>query len=73
MALCVFSMSNKSEHTLGLIPCNVLITEQCESRGLGNHKLLRPAALIGRCKRKALSMGSNAFLFFFKMRSPNML
>lgn len=45
-------MSNMNEHTQGLIPCNVLITEQCEERGLGTREHLEAAAVAVRCKEK---------------------
>lgn len=70
MALCAFSMSNMSEHTLGLIHYNALITEWCEERGLGSREHLGAAAFTGKCREKHSQWDLTTF---FKMRSPVML
>lgn len=49
-----------SEHTLRLIPCNVLITERCEERGLSSCKHLGESGLTGGGRRNTLSMESKS-------------
>ncbi len=71
MALCIFSMFNISEQTLGLILCNILITERCEQRGLGNHKLLGATALIRKFKAKCSQWDLTHFILFFKDEKSN--